>query len=494
MRAVIYARVSADPTRELRSVASQIKECRQYVAREGWTLAREPFTDKQGASRHSKGGERPRYAELIEYLKAGNADALVLWAGSRAQRDVRDYLRLRDVCAAAGVLYVYNGRAYDLTRTEDRFVTGLDALLSERDADVIRDNVLRGMRTAAEIGRPPGRLIYGYERIYNERGAFVKQIAEPEQAAIIRECADRVEGGESLTGIADDLTGRGVPTPFKAQRWRGHFVRRLVLNPAYRGARVHQKEVVSEGPHWPAIIDPAQQLRITALLTDVNRRTQRGTALRWQLVGAARCDACGTLLKSRATSSNRYRQNYISYWCPECGISVRADRTDEFVNAVMIGRLSQPDAAELFAPAPDDEAVRAALADEATLRARLDEHYDEAAAGGLTAAGLARVELRLLPQINAAAERARRLSRPAVLRDIDPAALAADWPDCPARIRRDVIAALADVRLRPRVALGGSAFDRWRFAASRWRGAERTWGELWASPVDQLADPLDASG
>src|SRR6266508_3981850 len=105
MRAVIYARVSADPTRELRSPEGQVKECRQYVDRQGWNLVRQPFTDRQGASRHSKGNGRPEYTKLIDFLKAGNADALVLWEGSRAQRDLRDYIKLRDLCAEIGVLY-----------------------------------------------------------------------------------------------------------------------------------------------------------------------------------------------------------------------------------------------------------------------------------------------------------------------------------------------------------------------------------------------------
>ncbi|MGH3716963.1 MAG: recombinase family protein, partial [Micromonosporaceae bacterium] len=411
MRAVIYARVSADPTRELRSVDGQVTECLAWVQRQdGWTLVREPFTDKQGASRHSKGNGRPQYTALIEYLRAGHADALVLWEGSRAQRDVRDYLKLRDLCAETGVLYCYNGRAYDLTRTDDRFTTGLDALLAEREADVIRDRVRRGKRLAADAGRPPGRLIYGYEREYNERGAFVRQVIQLEQAAVIRECADRAEAGESLTGIAESLNERGVPTPFQARQWRGHFIRRIVLNPAYRGARVHRGQVVSEGPHWPPVIEPEQQLRVTALLTDPRRRTQRGTALKWQLVGAARCAACGDLLKTRATSANRYRANYTSYWCPACGISIRADRADEFIDALMIGRLSRPDAVDLFTPVADEWAVRAALAEEATLRARLESFVDRAAAGELSDESLARIEARLLPQIRQAAGRARALA------------------------------------------------------------------------------------
>src|SRR5205814_9756357 len=116
------------------------------------------------------------------FLIAGGADVLVMWEGSRAQRDLRDFLALRDLCAERGIGYSYSGRLYDMNRTDDRFSTGLDALLAEREADVTRDRVLRGMRAAVAKGRPHGKLLYGYRRGYADDGQCLRPIPHPELA------------------------------------------------------------------------------------------------------------------------------------------------------------------------------------------------------------------------------------------------------------------------------------------------------------------------
>ena len=50
------------------------------------------------------------------------------------------------LCAERGVLWSYGGKLYDLSNGDDRFGTGLDALLAEKEADQISERVLRGKR------------------------------------------------------------------------------------------------------------------------------------------------------------------------------------------------------------------------------------------------------------------------------------------------------------------------------------------------------------
>src|SRR5687768_13535504 len=205
MRAVIYTRVSSDPHSTGRSVEQQETECRQVCDRNGWTVV-QVFTDNdRSASRYAR-KDRPGYAQVKNFLDGGHADALVLWEGSRAQRDLRDYLKLRDLCAARGVLYCYSGKVHDLTRTDDRFTTGLDALLAEREADLTRDRVLRAVRANMATGRPYGRTLYGYRRVYDaQTRQFLEQVPHEEQAPVVREAARRVMAGESCRSVALDF-------------------------------------------------------------------------------------------------------------------------------------------------------------------------------------------------------------------------------------------------------------------------------------------------
>ena len=94
----------------------------------------------------------------------------------------------------------------------------------------------------------------------------------------------------------------------------------------------------------------------------------------------------------------------------------------------MIARLSRPDVYRRLARS-DDRAAQRAADELATLTGRLDEHYAEAAAGSLSAAGLAAVEKRLLPDIEAARKRSEAASVPPPLRDLvlGPAGDVREW-------------------------------------------------------------------
>ncbi len=136
------------------------------------------------------------------------------------------YTRLRNTCATHGVLWCYGGKVYDLSNKDDRFRTGLDALLGEREVDELRDNVKRTLRANAVTGRPHGITPYGYRRVYDEKtGAFLRVEKDPEQAPIVLEISKRVADGEPYKTIAKDLQARGVPAP--ALRWTKGMVVRL---------------------------------------------------------------------------------------------------------------------------------------------------------------------------------------------------------------------------------------------------------------------------
>jgi DNA invertase Pin-like site-specific DNA recombinase len=441
MRAVIYTRVSSDPTNQGRSVDEQEAECRAVCAREGWDVVR-VFTDNdRGASRHST-KERPAYDALRVSLGAGLADVLVMWEGSRAQRDVAAYASLRDLCAARGILYNYSGRTYDLTRTDDRFSTGLDALLAEREADVTRDRVLRAVRANAASGRPHGKLAYGYAREYDDRGTFVRQYPKDDEAEVVRESARRIVAGESLYAIANDLNARGIPAP-RGGRWLPHQIKRLVTNPRYIGQRVHRGAVVGEAV-WPALLDEATFMECKAIMEDPRRRTVKDPKLRYLLSGTAKCGECGAKMR---VIKNR---GYNSYACFEkfC-TAVRTVHLEEFVVGVALERLSRKDFLDAVAArkARADAGAGGAQDEAKALRERLDGFVEAAAAGQITPAALAKIEARLLPQIDAAEDRAYADHVPAALRKVAGPDIADRWEDLPVSTRREVIDLLMVIKV-----------------------------------------------
>jgi DNA invertase Pin-like site-specific DNA recombinase len=474
-RAVIYTRVSSDPHDTGRSVESQEEECRAYIARQGWTLVRVFEDNDRSASRHAR-KPRPSYLRLKDFLTAGGADVLVMWEGSRAQRDLRDFLALRDLCAERGVGYSYSGRLYDMNRTDDRFSTGLDALLAEREADVTRDRVLRGMRSSMAKGRPHGKLLYGYRREYANNGEYLRQVPHREQAAVVKEAARRVADGESCYAVAQDFNRRGISAP-RGGQWDLTQIRRIVTNPGYVGQRVHQGKVVGKAD-WPAILDDKTFGVCLARMNDPRRKTVRDTTVKHLLTGAGTCDVCGAYLR---VLKNRGIPSYIcdKNFC----IAVAVWKLDKFITDLVVARLSRRDALELLTADADDRDAIAAAREADELQNTLDEWYEAARKKKISPQGLAKIEAGLLEDIAAARARAQAVAVEPVLRSMIRPDLADVWEDFPIAARREVVSILLEIKVC-RVGKGKRIFDPKRVAL-RWKR------KAFAEPPeqqDQLAD------
>jgi hypothetical protein len=314
----------------------------------------------------------------------------------------------------------------------------------------------------AADGLPHGKIPYGYRRVYDpETRCLLRQEPDPETAPVVREIARRLLAGEALYALAADCNRRGLLTPRGEELkrlgkpvppslvWDPIQVKRLAISPTNAGFRT-LNGVITGPATWPGLISEADHRVLVDRLTDPARKTWRDGSIKHLLVGIAECGVCGApcrRVKNRGTPS---------YMCGKRFCVVRSQRPlDEFVTAVVVGRLSRPDVLELLADA-EDPAAAAAVRSVSELRARLNGFYDEAAAGRLTPTGLARIETRLLDEIKAAERRARPRGLPPVISDIAGPEAAARWEALSIPQRREIIRVL----LVPRVMLTGKGTVR----------------------------------
>lgn len=448
MKALIYTRVSKD-RRHGRSVEEQETECRDLCDREGWEIVDVLTDNDRSASRHAT-RMRPAWENVKTAIASGTIDILVTWEASRAQRDLAVYAELRQLCAEHGVKWSYGGSVYDLTTTADRFRTGIDALVSENEAEQTRDRILRTFRASAQKGRPHGRRPYGYRRVYDSDTGAPRQEIDPVESLIVLEAARRVLAGESTYAIAADLRARDVPTMLGG-RWDGGAIRRMLINPAVAGLRTHRGVLVGDA-EWPGIVDAATRDRLLAVLADPSRRTHRTGEAVHLLTSCLRCGVCGGKMDVGRT---RGSGSAFTYRCKAAGhVTRNRDQLDRHVTAYLLRRFSRPDAADLTSDRPAPE-VETALAEVVDLRSRLAEAFAAWQAKDLSAAGYGQMESTLLPAIAAAERRARVVHLPVAVHEL---ALSDDveatWEAMPDAAKRAVMAAMVVVTVRPTVKRG----------------------------------------
>ena len=125
----------------------------------------------------------------------------------------------------------------------------------------------------------------------------------------------------------------------------------------------------------------------------------------------------------------------------------RGDLVDLLVADAIVARMSRPDAVALTSRHNGDR-VAEALKTAQALQQRLDGFIDQASDGRLTPAALARIEAKLLPQIEGAQATARAhvVDHPLVASLAGPHARA-QWEAFTVKDRRTVVTSLLDVTI-----------------------------------------------
>jgi site-specific DNA recombinase len=470
MRVVIYGRVSRDHRQLGRSVEEQIGECLAWADREGWQVVK-TIKETASASRFARVG-RQFWLEVLDTIRAGEADALLTWEASRATRDITAYAELRNICTSANVQWGYSGRLYDLADRDSRFRTGLDALLAEDEAARTSERIKRAVRHAALAGRVHGKNLYGYRRVYDDATrALLRVEPDPDQAPVVCEAARRVLAGDTLYQIAKSFNQRNLAprrNAYKEHRqrlgWTAVAIKQMLIQPAYAGLRQHNGEIVAEAT-WPPLIKRDDFDKIRAILFDPARGRLRNDTAVHLLSGIARCSVCGGQMRVglqndgkpvSAPDGRRVQPKYHTYICqgvPGKGgfhTAIKCSFLDDMVVEAVISRLERPDVAELLA-GPND-----ARAEQRTqLRTEIEgyrtwlEQVRERAMREQNLELLFDQETRTQPLIDAAQRKLNRLA------DLDPAVAELvghpqpreEWEKLSLAGRRQVIVALVQPRV-----------------------------------------------
>ena len=421
MDARIYTRVSR--LVDGRSTQGQESECRTWCAANGHAVV-EVYTD-DGISASRYGKRRNAWEALKDDLRPG--ELLVAWEASRATRDLEEYVGLRNLCAERRVSLAYSGRVLDLTDGDDRFTGGLEFLLAEREAEKIRERVLRGQRLGAAAGRPHTRPPWGYQLLRRAEWEL-----DPVEAPRIRGAVERLLAGHTQAAVYRWLMDeRGQWTPASPT----HMFKSL-LNPTYAGLRVQRGEVIGKGT-WPAIITEDQHAKLNArsrrMKATCGYSYRPGTEPLYLLSGIAICDGCGAAVKH-----TRLGQSGSYYVCPNGHATRDRAMMDAAVEKALFARLANVDPADHDT---EDPRIAAAVAEIEKVESDLEEWTQAAMRGEVTPAAFARIEASLRSRLTEL--RAQAMGSEPVRVDVDD--LMCNWTTWPMRRRREVIRALFTV-------------------------------------------------
>lgn len=445
-RAAAYCRISEDEQKLGHGVDDQAEDCIYHAEQQGYTLnPADIFTDNDvsGSAVGHALAVRDEYERMMLRVRRGDYDVILSTLANRLHRNTREQHNFLDDARQAGVyIDTVRGGQYRLNTASGRKAFLTEGVEAQHYSERLQEDVKRAMVRNAKRGASHGRISYGWDRS-GSKGQHVETLNEV-QAAIVRDLADKVIAGRSLTSLVRDLKARNVPAP-TSKPWTQSTIRGLLLRERNAGLLVHHGEVIGTG-NWPTIYDVATHTQVVAILKDPARRTSTGSKAVHLLTGLARCAVCNSTVwvgKTTTTKTPIYR-------CSGNGGHVGAieEAVDRFVVDVIVGRLARPDAVELFVPADRAAGARAAIVEAESLQGRLDEAAEAYGAGEISLRSLKALSATIEPLLADAQARSRVVDdRPVLAALLEAKHVRAAWDGLDLSQRRSVVALLADIRL-----------------------------------------------
>lgn len=329
---VIYDRLSRLFAEE--APDHRIAACKAYAAQRGWKVVHVATdTNVSGATRLE---DRPGMREVLSWLP--RADYVLAAKLDRYARSVLEFQRL---LRAADTTHTTIVTADGVVSPENAsIIINVLAAFAEYERDMIKSRITDSKKHFRARGNHLGGLApYGYAvsgPVNDKRWVIDESAAE-----ILRDCADKlINHGASLTGLARDLTARGILPPAEHARqrdgrklrggkqWHSTTLRDVLYTPAVRGwlvqavpgtkrgALTNQPVLDAEGKPvsaGPEILSAETWSAVRAILDGKakGRGSERtGKAL---LLHVARCSECdGPMYRQRREVNGK---DYSTYVC-----------------------------------------------------------------------------------------------------------------------------------------------------------------------------------
>ncbi len=262
---------------------------------------------------------------------------MLITSPDRLARNYVHQVLLIEECERAGCRVEFLDRPMSQD-PHDQLVLQIRGAVAEYERALIADRMRRGRQAKLRAGSllTWTRVPFGYrvdpDRPRDPAGVRV----EPAEAAIVAELfATYLEAGQSVCGLAKQLTALQTPTATGATRWNPSTIRGLLHNPVYTGvvyagrtrARTPQQRRSPLQPigqpgssrsltppedwvvvaHIPAIITPEQFDAVQAKLAQNQQFASRNnTAHAYLLRALVSCGVCQSSCIARTSNDNAY--------------------------------------------------------------------------------------------------------------------------------------------------------------------------------------------
>lgn len=311
-KVAIYARVSTtNQVEEGYSIDGQIDSLEKYCEAMGWDI----YNKYIDAGFSGGSLKRPEMANLINDVKKGLFDMVLVYKLDRLSRNVRDTLYLiKDVFNINKIDFVSIQENIDTSSAMGTLFLTLLSAIAEFEREQIKERMQLGKLGRAKSGKSMmwSKTSYGYDYV-KETGTLS---VNPYQALIVQKMFQWYLSGMSITKLRDALNeqyGQG-------KEWSYRTVRVILSNPVYCGYNQFKGQIFP-GTHEPIIseedFNKTQEEIKARQRTAAERFNPRPFQAKYMLSGIAQCGYCSAPLAIKMGMKRKDGTRLVKYECKQ---------------------------------------------------------------------------------------------------------------------------------------------------------------------------------
>ena len=359
----LYVRVSTLRQAEVKegSLANQEYLLRQRVQYknglhdEPWDVT-EVYREEGRSAKNTTA--RPEFLRMMEDLKAGVINTVMVSALSRISRSTRDLLEMVETFKKHGVEFISLKEDFDTTTAQGKCFVTIVAALNEFEREQTSERNKASALARAERGLWNGGQLLGFDlpQEKEKKGTLVRNERE---AAVVNLCFDTYLKCGSIHKTCEIVNGLGYRTKeYTTQTGRLHRGREFVYTSmnhlltchAYAGQTVFNKrgkhrdqaKLAEEERYrvvpaaWKGIVAEGKFVKVQHLLAKNCLHKHNGTTrLRHNYLlngGLLRCGKCGSVMEGRS-GNGKTKRKYYYYICTNggCRFSVSAEEIEGLI-------------------------------------------------------------------------------------------------------------------------------------------------------------------
>jgi len=301
MNTAIYVRVSTDEqAKEGYSIRAQIDKLKSYIQIKEWGFYK-VYADEGISGKNIT--DRPAINELINDIKSGKVNNVLVYKIDRLTRSTKDLIELTEFFNKTKCGFNSLMESIDTQTASGRMFLKIIGIFAEFE----RENTIERITLACEKKVKEGYTLAGFTTSYGynrESGDKIQKI-NPEEAKIVREVYSMyLDGNMTYNAIARNLNHRGIK-PKLGDTWHHASIRGILTNPNYIGKVRYalddaERYFEADGKHEPIISEElfnATQKKIgNVKRVAYTKRPKEDN----YFCGVLYCGECGARLQTKA--------------------------------------------------------------------------------------------------------------------------------------------------------------------------------------------------